>query len=243
MLCRMLLFLKQITSSPESQDDNTICRRAARNPLWEKLPMMSKIWACIDLWCLTNGYQSEAIHKSKAEDFTVTTKKMTLTGNLPDKSMWAFCTEKPFPLSVSIITSWRLHIQVFAVGEITGDENTHSIGMQGLPGMATVWLLDSCLQIGAACALQISFLLWRVWWLYPLHSWRLTCWCGLTRIFESLGSSWQRLNDWHVGRHSDVFTLDTTVLRCVTVAPLGKFLLAYLFDTYLLIFEGHASWS
>ena len=46
---------------------------------------------------------------------------------------------------------------------------------------------------------------------------------------------------WLVGRHSDPFTLDTAVLRCVTVAPLGMFLLAYLFDTYLLIFEGHAS--
>ena len=46
---------------------------------------------------------------------------------------------------------------------------------------------------------------------------------------------------WLAGRHSDPFTLDNTVLRCLTVAPLGMFLLAYLFDTYLLIFEGHAS--
>jgi len=44
-----------------------------------------------------------------------------------------------------------------------------------------------------------------------------------------------------LGRHSDHFTLDTTVLRCVAVAPLGMFLLAYLLDTYFLIFEGHAS--
>jgi len=36
---------------------------------------------------------------------------------------------------------------------------------------------------------------------------------------------------------------NSTVLRCMTVAPLGMFLLAYLFDTYLLIFEGHTSWS
>jgi len=48
---------------------------------------------------------------------------------------------------------------------------------------------------------------------------------------------------WFVGRHSDPFTLDITVLRCVTVALLGMSLLAYLSDTYLLIFEGHASWS
>ena len=48
---------------------------------------------------------------------------------------------------------------------------------------------------------------------------------------------------WLVSRHSDPFTLDNTVLRCVTLAPLGMFLLAYLFDTYHLIFEGHASWS
>jgi len=46
---------------------------------------------------------------------------------------------------------------------------------------------------------------------------------------------------WLLGRHSDPFTLDNTVLCCVSVAPLGMFLLAYLFDTYLLIFEGHAS--
>jgi len=46
---------------------------------------------------------------------------------------------------------------------------------------------------------------------------------------------------WPVGPHSDPFTLDNTVLYCVTVAPLGMFLLSYLFDTYLLIFEGHAS--
>ena len=48
---------------------------------------------------------------------------------------------------------------------------------------------------------------------------------------------------WLVGRHSVLFTLDTTVPRCVTVAPLVMFLLAYFFDTCLLIFEGHASWS
>ena len=29
-----------------------------------------------------------------------------------------------------------------------------------------------------------------------------------------------------VGCHSNLFTLDTTVLRCVAVAPLGMFLLA-----------------
>ena len=48
---------------------------------------------------------------------------------------------------------------------------------------------------------------------------------------------------WLVGRHSDPFTLDNTVLCCVTVAPLGMFLLAYLFDTYPLIFESHAALS
>jgi len=48
---------------------------------------------------------------------------------------------------------------------------------------------------------------------------------------------------WLAGRHSDPFTLDTTVLRCVKVAPLGMFFLAYLLDTYILIFEGCASWS
>jgi len=46
-----------------------------------------------------------------------------------------------------------------------------------------------------------------------------------------------------VGRHSDPFTLDNTVFCCVTVAPLGMFLLAYLFDTYPLIFESHTVWS
>ena len=46
---------------------------------------------------------------------------------------------------------------------------------------------------------------------------------------------------WLVGRHSDPLTLDTTVLRCVTVAPLGMLFLAYLLDTYLLIFEGRTS--
>ena len=45
---------------------------------------------------------------------------------------------------------------------------------------------------------------------------------------------------WLVGRHSDPFILNHTVLRSVTLAPLGMFLLAYLFDTYLLIFESHA---
>ena len=48
---------------------------------------------------------------------------------------------------------------------------------------------------------------------------------------------------WLVGRHSDPFTFDNTVLCCVTVAPLGMFLLAYLFDMYPLIFESHAAWS
>jgi len=48
---------------------------------------------------------------------------------------------------------------------------------------------------------------------------------------------------WRVGRHSNLLTIDTTVLCWMTVAPLGMFLRAYLFDTYLLIFEGHASWS
>jgi len=37
--------------------------------------------------------------------------------------------------------------------------------------------------------------------------------------------------------------INNTVLRYVIVAPLGMFLLVYLFDTYLLIFDGHASWS
>jgi len=46
---------------------------------------------------------------------------------------------------------------------------------------------------------------------------------------------------WLVGRHSDPFTFDNTVLCCVTVAPLGMFLLAYLFDMYPLIFESHAA--
>jgi len=31
---------------------------------------------------------------------------------------------------------------------------------------------------------------------------------------------------WLVGSHSNPVTFDTTVLRCVTVAPLGMFLLA-----------------
>jgi len=44
---------------------------------------------------------------------------------------------------------------------------------------------------------------------------------------------------WLVGRHSDPFTLDDTVLCCLTVAPLGMFLLAYLLDTYPLVFESH----
>jgi len=48
---------------------------------------------------------------------------------------------------------------------------------------------------------------------------------------------------WLVGRHSDPFTLDNTVLCCLTVATRGMFLLAYLFDTYPLIFESHATWS
>jgi len=48
---------------------------------------------------------------------------------------------------------------------------------------------------------------------------------------------------WLVGRHSDPFTLDNTVLCCVTVALLGMFLLAYLFDTYPLISESHPAWS
>ena len=46
---------------------------------------------------------------------------------------------------------------------------------------------------------------------------------------------------WLVGRLSDSFKLDSIVRCCVTVAPLGTFLLAYLFDTYLRIFEGRAS--
>ena len=62
-------------------------------------------------------------------------------------------------------------------------------------------------------------------------------------ILESLGSRWRAETIWLAGRHSVLFTLDTTVLRCVTVTPLDMFLLAYLFDTCLLIFEGHASWS
>jgi len=40
---------------------------------------------------------------------------------------------------------------------------------------------------------------------------------------------------WLVGYHSDPFTIDNTVLRCLIVAPLGMFPLAYLFDSYLLL--------
>ena len=54
---------------------------------------------------------------------------------------------------------------------------------------------------------------------------------------DSVQTIWLRL----VGRHSDPFTLDNTVLCCMTVAPLSMFPLACLFDTYLLIIEGHAS--
>jgi len=35
--------------------------------------------------------------------------------------------------SVIIITSWRLHVQVFAVGESTGDESTHCSVIQIMP--------------------------------------------------------------------------------------------------------------
>jgi len=42
-LRRMPLLSTHITTSLQSQDDNTIYRRAARNLCWEKLPMVSKI--------------------------------------------------------------------------------------------------------------------------------------------------------------------------------------------------------
>jgi len=48
---------------------------------------------------------------------------------------------------------------------------------------------------------------------------------------------------WIVSRHSDPFSFINTVLLCVPVTPLSMFLLEYLFETYLLIFAGHASWS
>ena len=64
---------------------------------------------------------------------------------------------------------------------------------------------------------------------------------GVSLSRSALGDSVQTI--WLVGRHSDPFTLDNTVLCCVTVAPLGMFLLAYLFDTYPLIFESHAALS
>ena len=70
----------------------------------------------------------------------------------------------------------------------------------------------------------------------------LTLDCGSVSLSRSArGDSVQTI--WFVGRHSDAFTLDNTVLCCVTVAPLGMFLLAYLFDTYPLIFESHAALS
>jgi len=50
-------------------------------------------------------------------------------------------------------------------------------------------------------------------------------------------------NECHVISSRDIFVAWQWHLRCVTVAPLGMFLLTYLFDTYLLIFEGHTPWS
>jgi len=118
-----------VQRSSQPQDDNTIFRRAARNPCWEKLPIMSKTWAWIDLWYSTNEHESEVKHKSKAEDFT--TKKITLlTGNL-HKLMWALAQRSCS--SVIIITRWHLHVQVFAVGESTGDESTYCIIIQRMP--------------------------------------------------------------------------------------------------------------
>jgi len=89
--------------------------------------MMSKTWAWIDLWCSTNGHWSKAKHKSKAEDVTT---KVTLTGNLHEL-MWALAQRSCS--SVIIITSWHLHVQVFAVGEGTEDEGTYCIVIQRMP--------------------------------------------------------------------------------------------------------------
>jgi len=94
-LCWMSLLSTHNTTSSQPQDDNMICRRAARNLCWEILPMMSKFWAWIDLWCLTNGHESEAKHESKVEDL---------------------CTEKPFliyyhnqlaPSCTSVCSRWE----------------------------------------------------------------------------------------------------------------------------------------
>jgi len=52
---------------------------------------------------------------------------MTLTGNL-HKLIWTLAQRSRS--SVIIITSWRLHVQVFVVGESTGDESTQCIVIQ-----------------------------------------------------------------------------------------------------------------
>jgi len=71
------------------------------------------------------------------------------------------------------------------------------------------------------------------------------CWHLIPGSVSLSRSAWgdSVQTNWLVGRHIDPFTLDNTVLCCVTVAPLGMFLLAFLFDTYPLIFESHAAWS
>ena len=67
---------------------------------------------------------------TRARPKTSRRRKLTLTGNL-HKLVWALAQRSCS--SVIIITSWHLHVQVFAVCESTGDERTHCIVIQRMP--------------------------------------------------------------------------------------------------------------
>jgi len=67
---------------------------------------------------------------TRARPKTSRRRKITLTGNL-HKLMWALAQRSCS--SFIIITSWHLHVQVFALGESTGDESTYCIVIQRMP--------------------------------------------------------------------------------------------------------------
>ena len=119
---------RTLQGSSQPQNDNTICRRAARNPCCEKLLMMIKIWAWIDPWRLTNGHLIEAKHESKAK----TSKRRKWHSRETCTSRCQLFAQRSRS-SVILMTSWHLLVQVFAVGESTGNESTHFIGIQRNP--------------------------------------------------------------------------------------------------------------
>jgi hypothetical protein len=136
-LCQMPILSTHITTSLQPQDANTICRRTASNPFWEKLPMLNKIskrkLTQICKRGLTCDVRRTGIRPKPSTRARPKIARRRKWHWRETCTSWCQLFAQRSRSSVIIITSWSLHAQGFAVGESTGDESTHCMVIQRMP--------------------------------------------------------------------------------------------------------------